>query len=183
VQCPIRSSPTRTPRIEEVATRRLVEKFSTERTDSSHDGAGDPRATAPPTDSVAAERTGERVTLSVDGETVALDREDAAALRDDLAAALTDRTEYVHTAGEHRADGAYVVERRGADSAGHRKVFEDFAACRRLFERLPATATAEDVTRTGVTGGRRHMLLRHFAEHPAFDCTLTARQPLTVEKR
>jgi len=27
------------------------------------------------------------------------------------------------------------------------------------------------------------MLVWHYAEHPAFDCELAARQPLTVEKR
>lgn len=26
------------------------------------------------------------------------------------------------------------------------------------------------------------MLVRHFAEHPAFDCEITSRNPLTVEK-
>jgi hypothetical protein len=34
-----------------------------------------------------------------------------------------------------------------------------------------------------VTGGRRHMLVHHFAEHPNFDCELTKRQPLTARKR
>jgi hypothetical protein len=38
------------------------------------------------------------------------------------------------------------------------------------------------VSRTGITGSRRHMLVRHFAEHPAFDCRITRRNPLTVEK-
>lgn len=61
-------------------------------------------------------------------------------------------------------------------------MFESFDACRRLYERLPEEFVAEDVTRTGVTGGRRHLLVRHFAEHPAFDCELVSRQPLTVAK-
>lgn len=96
--------------------------------------------------------------------------------------ALTRTTEYVHTTGTHREDGKYVVARRGADSAGHEKVFEGFDACERLFERLPDSFTAEDVERSGLTGGRRHMLVWHYAEHPAFDCELASRQPLTVEK-
>jgi hypothetical protein len=61
-------------------------------------------------------------------------------------------------------------------------VFESFEALRRLFDRLPAEFSAEDVSRTGITGSRRHMLVRHFAEHPAFDCDITRRNPLTAEK-
>lgn len=61
-------------------------------------------------------------------------------------------------------------------------MFASFDRAVRLFERLPATFTAEDVGRTGLTGSRRHMLVRHYAEHPAFDCALIARNPLTVEK-
>jgi len=99
-----------------------------------------------------------------------------------LSNALTRTTEYVHTTGTHREDGKYVVARRGADSAGHEKVFDSFDACERLFERLPESFTAEDVERSGLTGGRRHMLVWHYAEHPAFDCELASRQPLTVEK-
>jgi hypothetical protein len=99
-----------------------------------------------------------------------------------LSNALTRTTEYVHTTGTHREDGKYVVARRGADSAGHEKVFDAFDACERLFERLPESFTADDVERSGLTGGRRHMLVWHYAEHPAFDCELASRQPLTVEK-
>ncbi|MFW5937736.1 MAG: DUF7528 family protein [Halanaeroarchaeum sp.] len=120
--------------------------------------------------------------MTVDGQTHALDRTEAAALRDSIDDALTRKREFVHTASRHREDGAYVVERRGADSAGHRKVFESFDACRRLYDRLPEEFVADDVTRTGVTGGRRHMLVWHFAEHPAFECELASRQPLTVTK-
>nr|WP_227131209.1 hypothetical protein [Halorubellus salinus] len=96
--------------------------------------------------------------------------------------ALTRTTEYVHTTGTHREDDAYVVARRGADSAGHEKVFESFEACRAVYESLPASFTASDIERSGLTGGRRHMLVWHYAEHPAFDCELASRQPLTVEK-
>lgn len=88
----------------------------------------------------------------------------------------------MYTTGEHREDGSYVVARRGADSAGHRKVFDSFDRVERLYRRLPAEFTAEEIGRTGLTGGRRHMLLRHVVEHPAFDCELVSRQPLTVRK-
>ncbi len=61
-------------------------------------------------------------------------------------------------------------------------MFERVEALERLYDRLPDSFTAEDVGRTGLTGGRRHMLVWHFAEHPGFDCELVSRQPLTVEK-
>jgi hypothetical protein len=121
--------------------------------------------------------------LAVDDEVHRLDRETVRRLRDDLDDALTRRREFLHTAGVSREDGGYVVERRGADSAGHRKVFDDPADLRRLYDRLPAEFTAEDVTAAGVSGPRRHLLVRHVAEHPEFDCELVARQPLTVAKR
>jgi hypothetical protein len=115
-------------------------------------------------------------------ESYVLDGSEAAALRESLGDALTERREFLHTAGKHREDGSYVVERRGADSTGHRKVFDSYDRLERLFERLPAEFTAEDVGRTGLTGGRRHMLVRHLVEHPAFDCDLVSRQPLTARK-
>ena len=95
---------------------------------------------------------------------------------------MTQRQEFFRTAGTHRENGTYEVARRGADSAGNSKVFESFAALRRLFDRLPAEFTADDVGRTGITGSRRHMLVRHFAEHPQFDCSISRRNPLTGEK-
>jgi hypothetical protein len=165
-----RPSATRRPRIEEVAARRLVEKFSRE--PDQQDGAGvhvDPSATG--------------VAVDLADETHELTRAEARALRDELSEALTRRREFVRTAGVHREDGRYVVERRGADSSGHRKVFGAFEHLRRLYDRMPDRFTAEDVGRSGLTGGRRHMVLCHFAEHPAFDCELDSRQPLTVEKR
>nr|WP_254267727.1 hypothetical protein [Halorussus aquaticus] len=61
-------------------------------------------------------------------------------------------------------------------------MFESFEVLRRMFDRLPDEFTADDVGRTGITGSRRHMLVRHFAEHPAFDCGITRRNPLTAEK-
>jgi len=75
------------------------------------------------------------------------------------------------------------VARRGADSDGNAKVFESFAALEGLFERLPDEFAADDVGGEGITGSRRHMVVRHLAEHPAFDCELVSRSPLTVRKR
>jgi hypothetical protein len=124
--------------------------------------------------------TGVAVALGEDSRE--LTRDAARALRDRLSAALTERREFVRTAGVHREDGSYVVERRGADSSGHRKVFERFEALWRLYDHLPERFTAEDVGRSGLTGGRRHMVVRHLVEHPAFDCALASRQPLTAAK-
>lgn len=131
---------------------------------------------------VAVEPDAPEVRLRVGEEDRTLTRPQAAALRDALADALTERRSYLHTACEHREDGAYVVERAGAESAGHRKVFDCFEQCRRLYERLPAEFGADDVQHAGVTAGRRHMLVWHFVECPAFDCELVGRQPLTARK-
>nr|WP_250137732.1 hypothetical protein [Halorientalis salina] len=120
--------------------------------------------------------------MTVGGQTHALSREQAEQLQDAIGDAMTREREFLHTTGTHREDGTYVVSRRGADSAGNTKVFEEFGNLRRLFERLPAEFTAEEVGRTGITGSRRHMLVRHFAEHPAFDCAITTRNPLTGRK-
>lgn len=156
-RCPIRHP----PRIAEVVTRRLVEK------------------------SVGADRRGGGVVLQLpDGER-RLSRREAAALRDELTAALAGRHEYLHTVGEHRPDGSYVVSRRGADSAGHSKRFRRFAEVEALYARLPETFTADDVgdaAESRLSGGRRHLVLRHLAEHPAFDCGLVTQQPLTGRK-
>lgn len=102
-----------------------------------------------------------------------------------LVARLQDgwRREYLYTACEHRPDGSYVVERRGADAAGNRKVFDSPAAVRRLYAGLPAEFTADELTRPGLTDSRCHLVVRYFAEHPAFDCELVTRQPLTARKR
>lgn len=122
------------------------------------------------------------ILLTIDGTTRELSRSDAATLQEAIGAALTDRREFVYTAGTHREDGSYVVSRRGADSAGNAKVFASFTTARRLFDRLPDRFGAEEVGRTGLTGSRRHLLVRHFAEHPAFACQIASRSPLTVEK-
>lgn len=150
------------PRIEEVAARRLVEK--------SPDG------------NVWLSTDDRQLRLVLDGQDHHLSRREAARLRDELTEALTQATEFLRTTGQHRADGSYVVERRGADSAGHSKVFHGFAELGRLYERLPDEFGADEVGRTGLTGGRRHMLVHHLAEHPAFDCSLVSHQPLTVRK-
>lgn len=156
-RCPTRHP----PRIAEAVTRRLVEK------------------------SVGADRRVDGFVLRLpDGER-RLSRREAAALRDELTAALAGRHEYLHTAGEHRLDGSYVVSRRSAESAGHSKRFRRFAAVEELYVRLPETFTAEDVgdaSESRLSGGRRHLVLRHLAEHPAFDCALVAQQPLTARK-
>jgi len=128
------------------------------------------------------QRDGESIVLAVDGHDYELSRDEATDLQEAVGDALTQRREFFRTAGVHREDGTYEVARRGADSAGNSKVFESFEALRRLFDRLPTEFSADDISRTGITGSRRHMLVRHFAEHPSFDCTITRRNPLTAEK-
>jgi hypothetical protein len=122
------------------------------------------------------------VVVSLGGTSHELHRREAASLRRALGETLTERRAFVHTVGTHRSDGSYVVARRGADSAGHRKVFERFEELRGLYESLPGEFTVGDVELPGLTGSRRHLVVRHLAEHPAFDCALVARQPLTVAK-
>ncbi|MFC4360006.1 hypothetical protein ACFO0N_18820 [Halobium salinum] len=125
---------------------------------------------------------GESILLTVDGTEHELSRADAAGLQEALGTALTEKREFFRTAGEYREDGSYVVSRRGADSTGNAKVFDSFDALRRLFGRLPEEFTAEAVGRSGITGSRRHMVLQHFAEHPAFDCEISHRNPMTARK-
>ena len=135
--------------------------------------------------STGVERDGDVVRLRIEGERLAVDRETAERLRAALGEALAGRREFRRTAGEHRPDGSYVVARRGVDSPGNRAVFDSFGDLRRLYERLPGRfdAAAVGATAGDVTGSRRHMVLRHLAEHPVFDCELTSRSPLVVEKR
>jgi hypothetical protein len=111
-----------------------------------------------------------------------LSRTDAIELQAAIGSALTEKREFFRTAGEYREDGSYVVSRRGADSAGNAKVFENFEELRRLYGRLPDEFDADDVGRTGITGSRRHMVIRHFCEHPAFDCEIERRNPLRAKK-
>lgn len=120
--------------------------------------------------------------MTVSGEPHKLSRREAGRLREALGRALTERREFLNTVGEHRDDGSYVVSRRGAKSSGHRKVFDSFEALVELYDRLSPEFTAEEVGERGLTGGRRHMLVHHFVEHPEFDCELASRQPLTARK-
>uniref|UniRef100_UPI002ED23F61 DUF7528 family protein n=1 Tax=Halocatena halophila TaxID=2814576 RepID=UPI002ED23F61 len=62
-------------------------------------------------------------------------------------------------------------------------MFDSFESVQRLYHEMGETFSASDLDRPGLTGGRTHLLVRHFAEHPAFDCELCSQQPLTVEKR
>jgi hypothetical protein len=131
---------------------------------------------------VSASRSEERIVVTIAGESFELSRSAATSLQDAVGDALTERREFFRTAATHREDGCYVVSRRGADSAGNEKVFGSFADARALFERLPREFGAAEVGRTGITGSRRHLLVRHFAEHPAFDCRITSQNPLTAVK-
>jgi hypothetical protein len=131
---------------------------------------------------VNVESGAECIAISIDGTTHELPRDVASQLADDIGDAMATREEFFRTAGEHRADGSYVVSRRGADSSGNEKVFDSFERLQRLYERLPEEFDAEAVGRTGITGSRRHMILRHFAEHPAFDCETVSRNPLRIRK-
>jgi hypothetical protein len=124
----------------------------------------------------------QQIVVAVDGTEHVLDRDAAAQLQEAIGDALTERREFFRTAGTYRKDGSYEVSRRGADSAGNAKVFQDFEQLRRLYGRLPDEFTAEDVGRTGITGSRRHMIVRHLAEHPAFDCDIECRKPLRAAK-
>ncbi|WP_435360245.1 DUF7528 family protein [Haloarchaeobius sp. DFWS5] len=125
----------------------------------------------------------ESIIVSFGDSARTLSRREAVALQEQIGDALVERREFFRTAGVYREDGSYEVTRRGADSAGNAKVFDSFDAVRRLYDRLPDEFGADAVGRTGITGSRRHMLVRHFAEHPTFDCEITSRSPLTVAKR
>ncbi len=178
--------PTTPQRIEEVASQRLVEKFSDESDSEGRTNALvlNDDTTDTPTDQprISVRSDGDRVLLEANGEPFELTATEARTLRETLADAVTDRAEYLHTAGEHRSDGSYAIERRAASSSGHRKVFDSFADLKRLYRELPEEFTATEVGRSGLTGGRRHLVVRHLVEHPEFDCELVSRQPLTVRK-
>jgi hypothetical protein len=120
------------------------------------------------------------VAVTVGGDEFVLSRTAAAELRSAVGDALTERQAFERTAGVHRPDGSYVVERRAADATGNSTVFDSFEALRSVFDDLPDRFGAEDVD--CVTGSRRHMLVRHFAEHPAFPAGLASRRPLVCEK-
>jgi len=122
------------------------------------------------------------VVLTVGGQTRALTPAEATRLRAALGEAVADRRAFVHTVGRRRPDGSYVVRRRDSETAGNSVVFDSFRALERLYDRLPATVDAETVGREheGVTGSRRHLVVWHLAEHPAFDARVTSRSPLRV---
>jgi hypothetical protein len=157
----------------------LIEKFSgSEPATTTEWHSSDQRRPRPRVETV----DGDVVLVTGDGRRP-LDRATVHRLRRELAAAGTESRAFVYTRCRHREDGAYVVERRNADSTGHRKVFDSYEACRAVYDALPREFDAGTVgEHCEVTGSRRHVLVRHFAEHPAFDCELAARQPLTAEK-
>ncbi|WP_406675872.1 DUF7528 family protein [Salarchaeum japonicum] len=125
---------------------------------------------------------GESVVVTIGDETLELSRDAAKELKTGVGDALTRRESFFRTACVHREDGSYVVERRNADSTGNSAVFETFDEVRRLFDRLPETFDADDLSKAGLTGSRRHMLVRHFAEHPGFACELESRSPIRARK-
>lgn len=107
----------------------------------------------------------------------------AAALRSQLGETLHRQRSFVRTEGIRRADGSYEVVRRNADSTGNSVVFDGFDVVEQLYGKLPETFITDDVGEHGQTGSRRHLLVRFFAEHPAFDCAITSRCPLTAQKQ
>ncbi|MFC5970327.1 hypothetical protein ACFPYI_03195 [Halomarina salina] len=59
-------------------------------------------------------------------------------------------------------------------------VFDSSDDLRTTFDALPDRFAASDVGR--VSGSRRHLLVRFFAEAPEFDCVLVSENPLCAEK-
>lgn len=111
-----------------------------------------------------------------------LSRAAAAELRAAVTDALSRREAFYRTACERRADDTYVVERRSADSTGNAVTFDSIDGAREVFDALPDEFGAGDVPECVATGSRRHLLVRHFAEHPGFPCTLSSENPLTAVK-
>ena len=130
---------------------------------------------------VRVQSDGGRVVVTVGDRSHELPPTAAARFRDAVGEALTESAEFLRTGYERRADGQYAVHRRGDDEPA--KVFDSFADLRDCYRSLPAEFDAAAVGRAGVSGSRRHLLVRHFVEHPAFDCRLTCRNPLTARKR
>lgn len=129
------------------------------------------------------ERTEDTVLLRIADEQYVLPLEVARSLHGDLIDALTERQSFVHTICIRRADGRYIIERRRAASSGNRIVFDSIEAIRDCFDGLPNTFGATDVECDGITGSRRHLLVRHFAESPDFACELICENPLQAEKQ
>ncbi len=132
---------------------------------------------------MSVESDDETIVVSFGDQSCELSRDAAADLQEAIGSALTEKREFFRTAGEYRRDGSYVVSRRGADSTGNAKVFASFDELRRLYDRLPERFTAEDIGRTGITGSRRHMILRHFGEHPGVRLPHRQSQPADGRKR
>jgi hypothetical protein len=126
------------------------------------------------------DRTDRAVEVTIDGETYSLSPVVARELADGIADALRESRSFVHTRFERRGDGSVVVARRRASSSGNEVVFESPDDLRTTFDALPDRFGADDVTR--VSGSRRHLLVRFFAESPAFDCTLVSENPLRAAK-
>jgi hypothetical protein len=122
------------------------------------------------------------ILVSVGDDALELTRAEADALQARLGDALAGTREFVHTSGLRRPDGSYLVARRNADSTGNETAFDGFADLVALYDDLPDRFTASDVEAPGISGSRRHLVVRHLAEHPRFDCGLAKRRPLTVEK-
>lgn len=120
--------------------------------------------------------------MTVAGDTHVLSRAAAMALQEAVADALTARETFLRTAGTHRPDGSYVVSRRTADSSGNSTVFEGFDNLCDRYRELPTVFGAADVEAFGVTGSRRHMVVWHLIEHPAFPCGVASRNPLEARK-
>ena len=140
------------------------------------DGTGETRP------AVSVDEDDGRVLLSVGDHRRALTPAEATRLRTALGEAVADRWEFLNTVGERQPDGSYVVHRRGSEATGNSVAFDGFDALCRLAERLPATVDAGTVghEREGVTGSRRHLVVWHLAEHPAFDYRVDSRSPLRV---
>ncbi|MFD1512091.1 DUF7528 family protein [Halomarina rubra] len=59
-------------------------------------------------------------------------------------------------------------------------VFDSRTDLRATYDALPDRFAASDVTR--VSGSRRHLLVRFFAESSDFDCTMVSENPLCAAK-
>lgn len=129
-----------------------------------------------------AKRTEDVVVLRIAGERYALSLDVARSLHVDLHDALTERQSFVHTTSVRHVDGRYIIERRRAASSGNQIAFDSIEAVQDCFDDLPDTFGAADVEYEGITGSRRHLLVRHFAESAEFTCELICENPLQAKK-
>lgn len=121
--------------------------------------------------------------LTIAGEEYTLPIPVARCLYADLHDTLTERSQFVHTISVRHPDGRYVIERRRAASTGNRIAFDSIEAIRECFLDLPDTFGATDIDCDGITGSRRHLLVRHFAESSVFACELICENPLQAKKQ